>query len=89
MAGVMTEWRKITGPNYPAVVFLTKPDSKLTGRRPTAKGIPFELNDSEYADDTAMLFDSRESAEKYCPLLWSHFKQYGMETHTDDEKALK
>ena len=51
MAGVMTEWRKITGPNYPAVVFLMKPDSKLTGRRPSAKGIPFELNDSEYVDD--------------------------------------
>ena len=86
MAGVMTEWRKTTGPNYPAVFFLTKPDSMLTGRRPTAKGIPFELNDSEYADDTAMLFDSRETAEKYCPLLWSHFKQYGMEIHTGDER---
>ena len=58
----------------------------LTGRRPTAKGIPFELNDSEYADDTAMIFDSRQSVEKYCPLLLSHFMQYGMEIHTGDER---
>ena len=84
MAGVMLEWRKST--DCPAIVFLSKPDSVITGRRPTAKGIPFEVNDSEYADDTAMLFDSRQSAVKYCPLLVSHFKQYGMEIHTGDER---
>ena len=56
----------------------------ITGRRPTAKGTPFELNDSEYADDTAVLFDSRKSAVEYCPLLVNHFRQYGMEIHTGD-----
>ena len=60
MAGVMLEWRKST--DCPAIVFLSKPDNVITGRRPTAKGIPFEVNDSEYADDTAMLFDSRQTA---------------------------
>ena len=84
MAGVMLEWRQNT--DCPAIVFLLKPDSVITGRRPTAKGIPFEVNDSEYADDTAMHFDSKQSAVKYCPLLVSHFKQYGIEIHTGDEK---
>ena len=82
MAGVMSDWRNIT--DCPAIVFLSKPDNVITGRRPTAKGIPFELNDSEYADDTAVLFDSRQSAVEYCPLLINHFRQYGMEIHTGD-----
>ena len=82
MAGVMSDWRKIT--DCPAIVFLSKPDNVITGRRPTAKGTPFELNDSEYADDTAVLFDSRQSAVEYCPLLVNHFRQYGMEIHTGD-----
>ena len=82
MAGVMSDWRKIT--DCPAIVFLSKPDNVITGRRPTAKGIRFELNDSEYADDTAVLFDSRQSAVEYCPLLVNHFRQYGMEIHTGD-----
>ena len=82
MAGVMSDWRNIT--DCPAIVFLSKPDNVITGRRPTAKGTPFELNDSEYADDTAVLFDSRKSAVEYCPLLVNHFRQYGMEIHTGD-----
>ena len=82
MAGVMSDWRKIT--DCPAIVFLSKPDNVITGRRPTAKGTPFELNDSEYADDTAVLFDSRQSAVEYCPLLVNHFRQFGMEIHTGD-----
>ena len=36
-----------------------------------------------------MPFDSRQSAVKYCPLLVSHFKQYGMEIHTGDERDPK
>ena len=82
MAGVMSDWRNIT--DCPAIIFLSKPDNVITGRRPTAKGTPFELNDSEYADDTAVLFDSRKSAVEYCPLLVNHFRQYGMEIHTGD-----
>ena len=82
MAGVMSDWRRIT--DCPAIVFLLKPDNVITGRLPTAKGTPFELNDSEYADDTAVLFDSRQSAVEYCPLLVNHFRQYGMEIHTGD-----
>ena len=35
MAEVMLEWRKST--DCPAIVFLSKPDSVITGRRPTAK----------------------------------------------------
>lgn len=82
MAGVMSDWRKIT--DCPAIVFLSKPDNVITGRPPTAKETPFELNDSEYADDTAVLFDSRQSAVEYCPLIVNHFREYGMEIHTGD-----
>ena len=61
----------------------------ITGRQPVAKGIPFEVNDSEYADDKAMLFDSRQSAVKYCSLLVSHYKQYGIAIHTGNERDPK
>ena len=84
MAGVMITWRKTT--DCPPIIFLTKQDDVLTGRKHTAEGDSFELNDSEYADDTAMLFDSRASTQKYCPPPVDHFKDYGMEIHVGDER---
>ena len=84
IAGIMISWRETT--ECPALIFLTKYDCTLTGRHPTAKGDQFVLSDSEYADDTAMLFDSRESVEKYSPLLFQHFSDYGMEIHAGDER---
>ena len=86
MAGVMNNWKKVS--DCPAIVFRTRMDDVLTGRRHTTKGECFELNDSEYADDTAVLFDSRSTAAKYCPLLVRHFKEYGMEIHSGDERDL-
>ena len=45
-----------------------KTDFIMTGRRVTTKGIDFLLGDSEYADDTAVLFNTRQELEMYTPL---------------------
>ena len=53
----------------PLCIFRTRKDCILTGRRSTVKGIDSSLSDSEYEDDTAVLFHSRESLETFSPLL--------------------
>ena len=67
-------------------MFLSAKDFRTTGRRPNAKGEVFSFEDSLYADDTAILFVDRSSAETYCPLLVQHFKQFGMEIHVGDKR---
>ena len=82
LAAIMESWRKVS--NRPLCVFKTKNDFKLTGRRHTAKGTEFPLDDSEYADDTAVIFESRDSLVTYSPLLIKHFWNFGMEVHVGD-----
>ena len=41
----------------------------------------FEVSDSEYADDTAVLFPSRAELEKWAPVLIQTFADFGMEVH--------
>ena len=77
-------WRQKT--DCPALIFFSRPDDVLTGRRYNAEGNQFEVSDSEYADDTAVLFDSRPTTEKYSPLLVKHFAEYGMEVHVGDDR---
>ena len=85
LAAVMTTWRSTHV--RPLCVFHTKMDDVLSGRRyNTKKGvIEFTLPDSEYADDTAVLFTSRESATSSLPLLISHFGRFGLEIHVGSE----
>lgn len=40
-----------------------------------------EVSDSEYADDTAVLFPSRAELEKWAPVLIQTFADFGMEVH--------
>jgi len=42
--------------------------------------------DSEYADDTAFTFESREDCAKTTPVIFKHFARWGLEVHvgTDD-----
>ena len=47
------------------------------------------MDDSEYADDTAVLFVNRSSTETYCPLLVRHFRDFGMEIHAGDRRDPK
>ena len=79
IAAIMITWRQDR--NHPQCLFRTKEDSTLTGRRSNAKGDDFVLGDSEYADDTAALFDSRESVVTDAPRVNIHFDRYGMEIH--------
>ena len=76
----MITWRATT--NTPLCVFRTKNDAKMTGRSYRAYGDEFSLNDSEYADDTALIFDSRTDCETGIPLCINHFARFGMEVHS-------
>lgn len=80
----MISWRSSV--NRPLCLFRTKNDFVLTGRKPTTKGDDFSFDDSEYADDTAVLFESRNEVETFCPLLIDHFKRFGMEVHVGDTR---
>jgi len=44
----------------------------------------FEMSDSEYADDTGLLFCDRGSVERMAPRVNAHFARWGMQVH---EKA--
>ena len=83
IAAVMITWRSAV--DRPLCMFRSKEDFVLTGRRPQTKGTDFSFGDSEYADDTAVLFPTRESLEYYTPLLFKHFERFGMEVHTGDK----
>ena len=82
IAAVMITWR--VAYDRPLCMFRTKKDFVLTGRRHITKGLDFPLGDSEYADDTAVLFDNRESLQEFTPLLFKHFERFGMEVHSGD-----
>ena len=79
IAAIMISWRKMY--DRPLRIFRTKKDLILTGHRSTTKGIDFSLSDSEYAHDTAVLFDSRETLETFSQLLINHFEKFRMEVH--------
>ena len=88
MVAVMTSWRSTS--DQPNCVFLSRHDDVLTGRKHTTNGDKFVLDDSEYADDTAALFVSRQAIQKYAPLRVKHFALFGMEIHVGDvRKPLK
>ena len=79
LAAVMITWKKVH--ERPLCLYYTKYDDVLSGRRYNTKGEEFSLPDSEYADDTAVLFVSRESLVESTPLLIAHFARFGMEIH--------
>ena len=67
-------------------------DDVLTGRRynTVRNSEEFDLPDSEYADDTAVLFPSREEVESSIPPLLAHFLKFGLEIHVGTpEKSSK
>ena len=54
----------------------------MGGKRGRSSGVEeFEVSDSEYADDTALIFSSREELEHWSPLLITTFADCGMEVH--------
>ena len=85
IAAIMITWRQAY--DRPLCWFRTLNDSKLTGRRFNKKGTDFTIDDSEYADDTAVLFESREDLVEFAPLLMNHFRRFGMEIHAGDRRS--
>ena len=85
MVAVMTSWRATS--DQPHCLFLSKHDDILTGRKHTSRGDEYAVDDSEYADDTGMLFVSRQALDKYAPLLVKHFAIFGMEIHVGDVRT--
>ena len=80
MFAVMLVWHAID--NRQLCIFYSKPDFILTGRSYRARGgEEFNLPDSQYADDTAVLFTSRESLEDSIHALLAHFSRFGLEIH--------
>jgi len=61
----MITWR--TRYNRPLCMFRTKDNFCLTGRKINTTGLDFAFDDSEYADDTAVLFDSRNDLVEFTP----------------------
>ena len=70
--------------NRPLCVFRTRNDFCLTGRRINSTRTDFDFPDSEFADDTAVLYESRKDVVLYTPLLLTHFNRFGMEVHVGD-----
>ena len=53
----------------------------MTSRKPATEGEDFPLLDSEYADDTGVLFDTRETLVLETPKLIQHIECFGIEIH--------
>ena len=76
----MITW-KLTS-NIKACIFKTKRDFILTGRSFRARGEDLPLLDSEYADDTAIIFNSRDDLTNGVCSIIAHFASFGMEVHS-------
>ena len=91
IAAVMITWRAQC--NIPACIFRSKMDVTLTGRSYRAYGEEFPMQDLEYADDTAVIFDSRDNLVEGVRNIMSQFARFGMEVHSgpieprDDSKS--
>jgi hypothetical protein len=83
--GMMMVWRARCGKDR--CVYRTKFDDVLTGRRWKTGGnsgrscLVFEITDSIYADDTADFYCSRKDVDKWVPLLYQCFDDFGLEVH--------
>ena len=84
LAAIMITWR--ASHQRPLCLFHSKTDFVLTGRTSFEQGEEFALPDSEYADDTAVLFISRESLQSSTPQMITHFDRFGMSIHVGTEE---
>lgn len=78
-AAVMETWRATS--DYPLTTFRTRPDFVMSGRPHDTAGEELCIGDSEYADDTALPFETRHDVEEQTPALMVHFARWGMEIH--------
>ena len=75
----MTTWHSSN--TRPLCVFRTKIDDILTGRCFTAPEEEFAVYDSQYADDTAVLFPTCQEIDDGVPKVMAHFAKWGMDVH--------
>ena len=61
---------------------MTKNNAQMIGRSFKAHREPVTLLDSEYADDTAVIFDNRNDATVETESLINHFNRFGTEIHS-------
>ena len=88
MAAVMKTWRSSNPCDL--CTFKYKQDFDLTGRPHKADGQELSISDSEYADDTAFVFTSREDTQRMTPKVVNHFARWGMQVHVGkDDKGSK
>lgn len=80
LAAIMITWNRVS--NIPICLFRSKEDFKLTGRNFRVTGEDVPLQDSEYADDTGLLFECRFDIVNGSRLFLRHFDLFGMEVHT-------
>jgi hypothetical protein len=59
---------------------------QLTGHKHTDKDEESKIGDSEYADDTAFLSESRANCECQTPLIVKHFDRWGLQVHGGTEQ---
>ena len=58
----------------------------MTGRNVAADGEDFDVADSEYADDTSVLYTSRDSLVISTPHMIQHFSRFGMDIHVGTQQ---
>ena len=87
MAAIMITWR--LSHERPLCLYYSKADFVMTGRAPVEQGEEYAVPDSEYADDAAVLFTSRESLQSSTPAMIAHFNRFGMSIHvgTKDKQS--
>ena len=83
----MMSWRAEHNDDYEMCTFRTKMDAVVRSRRPDTGGksgrdcTEFKVSDSEYADDTGLVFCDRDAVVKMAPVINDHFRRWGMEVH--------
>ena len=82
IAAMIETWKASC--DIPFCVFRSKDDFTMTGRKTNTNGEDFELLDSEYADDTALIFDSRRNIVRGSISVVRHFDRFAMEIHTGE-----
>lgn len=63
------------------LAFQTKADGRMSGRNHRNRGSEFTFDKSCFADDCALLFDSRKDTEVGMPIIHSHFMKFGLRIH--------
>ena len=71
IAAVMITWKKSCDGSF--CIFRSKSDFTMKGRSHIAQGNDVNVADSEYADDTAVLFEGRDETDVGVSQIMHHF----------------